>query len=145
MLARDPGVLDGAAPDLPHLVLALLVLEQSGPAVARLLARRLHQVVRLVLGLRAILGQQPGAAVGQFVHARDVLAVLGQVVQHAGVEALQPDQPLGLQQSGHMIGGGRGVGVPDDEQGVMRRVRQQPDLRHVIMVQAAMPSAMVCV
>jgi hypothetical protein len=89
------------------------------------LARRLHQFVRLVLGLAAVLGQQPGPAFGQLVHPGNVLAVLVQVVQDAGVEALQPDQALGAQEGGHVVGGRRGVGVADHQQGVVRRVGQQ--------------------
>src|SRR5206468_6323931 len=42
MLARDPGVLDRAAPDLPDFFLALRVLEQLGAARARVPARRLY-------------------------------------------------------------------------------------------------------
>ncbi len=129
MLPRQPRELDRAAPDLPDLLLPLRLLEQLRVPAVRTRLHRLAQLVCLLLRVRAVLGEQPRTALRQVVDPGDVRAVRLQVVDHPGVEALQADQPVRAEQLRHVLGRRHRVRIPDDQQRVMRRIGQQPDLR----------------
>src|SRR6185312_9219217 len=91
VLTRDARVLAAAAPYLPHLGLVPRVLDYFRVPGRQPAHSRFGPCVGLVLGIAAVLGEQPGATGRQLVDSRHVLAVLVNVVDDALVEALQAD------------------------------------------------------